>query len=33
MKCDMVHENIILAIYGELPDEKAGTLEQHLAGC
>jgi hypothetical protein len=29
----MVQENIILAIYSELPDENAGALEQHLAGC
>jgi hypothetical protein len=33
MKCEMAHENIILAIYGELPDESAGALEQHLTGC
>ncbi len=33
MKCEMAHENIILAIYGELPDENAEALEQHLAGC
>ena len=33
MKCEMVQENIILAIYSELPDENAGALEQHLAGC
>jgi len=33
MKCEMVRENIILANYGELPDELAVALEQHLAGC
>ncbi|HMH15704.1 MAG TPA: HEAT repeat domain-containing protein [Edaphobacter sp.] len=33
MKCESVKENIILANYGELPDEFAGTLEQHLDGC
>ena len=33
MKCELVKENIILASYGELPDEFAGTLEQHLDGC
>ncbi len=33
MKCEMAQENILLAIYGELPDEFAGALEQHLAGC
>jgi len=29
----MAQENIILANYGELPDEFAGALEQHVAGC
>ena len=33
MKCELVKENIILANYGELPDEFAGTLEQHLDEC
>ena len=33
MKCELVKENIILASYGELPDEFAGVLEQHLDGC
>ena len=33
MKCELVKENIILANYGELPDELAGTLEQHLDSC
>jgi HEAT repeats/Putative zinc-finger len=33
MKCETVQENIILAHYGELPDELAGALEQHLAIC
>jgi hypothetical protein len=33
MKCESVKENIILANYGELPDELAGTLEQHLESC
>jgi hypothetical protein len=33
MKCDMAKENIILAHYGELPDENAIALEQHLDGC
>lgn len=33
MKCEMAQENIILAIYGELPDEHAGALEQHLTAC
>jgi hypothetical protein len=33
MKCESAVENIILMSYGELPDELAGPLEQHLAGC
>jgi hypothetical protein len=33
MKCELIKENIILANYGELPDEFAGTLEQHLESC
>jgi hypothetical protein len=33
MKCEMAQENLILMHYGELPDELAGGLEQHLAGC
>ncbi len=33
MKCEMAKENIILASYGELPDEYAVALELHLDGC
>ena len=33
MKCESVKENIILANYGELADEVAGTMEQHLESC
>jgi HEAT repeats len=33
MKCELAKDNIILANYGELPDEFVGTLEQHLDGC
>jgi anti-sigma factor RsiW len=33
MKCEMAQENIVLMHYGELPDELAGALEQHLAEC
>jgi hypothetical protein len=33
MKCEAATENIVLMSYGELPDELAGVLEQHLAGC
>ena len=37
MKCDEVRDSIVLAYYGELPDELAEPLNQsiaqHLAGC
>lgn len=33
MNCEGMKESIILAAYGELPDEHAVALEQHLAGC
>ena len=33
MKCETAKENIILASYGELPDEYGIALEQHLDGC
>jgi HEAT repeats/Putative zinc-finger len=33
MKCEVASENIVLMKYGELPDELAGVLEQHLAEC
>jgi HEAT repeats len=33
MKCEMVRDNIVLMHYGELPDELAGELGQHLGGC
>lgn len=33
MKCEMARDNVILAYYGELPDELAGPLEQHLLTC
>jgi hypothetical protein len=33
MKCESAAESIVLLSYGELPDELAGVLEQHLAGC
>ena len=31
MKCETVRNNIVLMHYGELPDELAVELEQHLA--
>ena len=33
MKCEMARDNVILAYYGELPDELAEPLEQHLMSC
>lgn len=33
MKCEMAKDNIILAYYGELPDELAGPLEHHVMTC
>jgi len=33
MKCESAQETIVLAVYGELPDDKAPEFEQHLAGC
>ncbi len=33
MKCDRSQQSIVLAVYGELPDELGGSLERHLAEC
>jgi hypothetical protein len=33
MKCDLAQQSIALAVYGELPDEAAHQLEQHLQTC
>jgi hypothetical protein len=33
MNCEVAHERIVTAAYGELPDEQAHELERHLAGC
>ena len=33
MNCELAHERIVLAGYGELPDEQVHELERHLAGC
>jgi hypothetical protein len=33
MTCDRIQQNIILAQYGELPDELSFTVEQHIQGC
>ena len=33
MNCEGARDSIILAVYGELPDQDAISLEQHLTGC
>jgi anti-sigma factor RsiW len=33
MNCELQHERIVTAAYGELPDEQAHELERHLSGC
>ena len=33
MICENAQQNMILAQYGELPDELHFPLEQHIAGC
>ena len=33
MNCTEFHEKVLLAAYGELPDDQAHTLSLHLAGC
>ena len=33
MNCELAHERIVLAAYGELPDEQAHELDRHLATC
>src|SRR5438552_4416939 len=33
MKCQSARDCIVLLNYGELPDELAGVLEQHLVAC
>ena len=33
MNCELAQESIVLAVYGELPDDRAHQLEQHLATC
>ena len=33
MNCELAQERLVTAAYGELPDELAHELEQHLAGC
>jgi anti-sigma factor RsiW len=33
MNCELAHERIVMAAYGELPDETVHELERHLGGC
>jgi anti-sigma factor RsiW len=33
MNCEIAHERIAAAAYGELPDEQTHELDRHLAGC
>jgi len=33
MNCELAHQSIVMAAYGELPDDAAHELERHLAGC
>ncbi len=33
MNCELAHERIVLAAYGELPDEQIHELDRHLTHC
>jgi len=33
MNCELAHERIVMAAYGELPDDAAHELERHLTTC
>jgi hypothetical protein len=33
MNCELAHERIVMAAYGELPDDAAHELDRHLAAC
>ena len=33
MNCELAHERLVTAAYGELPDEQIHQLERHLLGC
>lgn len=33
MNCELAQADIVLSVYGELPDERAHQLERHLASC
>ena len=33
MNCELAQEDIVLSVYGELPDDRVHRLDQHLAQC
>jgi HEAT repeats len=33
MNCDLAHERVVMAVYGELADDAAHELDRHLATC
>ncbi len=33
MNCEVAHERIVTAVYGDLPDEQTHELERHMASC
>lgn len=33
MNCELAHESIVMAAYGELPDDATHELDRHLAAC
>jgi anti-sigma factor RsiW len=33
MNCELAHERVMLAAYGELPDDQVHELDRHLTGC
>jgi hypothetical protein len=33
MNCEVAHERIVTAAYGELPDDELHELERHVSGC
>jgi anti-sigma factor RsiW len=33
MNCDLAHERIVMAVYGELPDDATHELDRHLTAC
>jgi len=33
MNCELAQEDIVLSVYGELPDDRVHRLEQHLTQC